>query len=326
MFERIEIRREREALKPTLRLWVAAAFAAVAALAFFTALAAANTTPFAVAAAYGAVDDDDGGGRLAFVKSGDIWTMNTGGHDLRQLTTDPAVDRWPSWSPDGTKIAFTSTRTGHREIWVMDADGTNQHQITNDLQNDGSPNWSADGTELVYQINFENTYVIKLDGTGERLLRNSAITPDASRTNVVALGEESTGGLSTINLDGTNQLFVPNTGGQTAFDPDWSPAGDRLAYLCAITVDPAVSNNVCSIAPDGSGFHLLDGRTDRVDFSPTWSPNGKKVASIGCLDFGTLSQRCEVYTVKQDGTHAKQLTSFGVDGGAGSLDWQSSRN
>jgi len=292
-------------------------------LAVVVVAAAALTIPLAVSAGSSCQGD---GGRLAFAKAGDIWTVNAGGGDLQQLTTDPSGDRWPSWSPDGAKIAFASNRTGNFEIWVMDADGANQHQITHDGQQDGSPNWSADGSQLVYHINFNDSYAISLDGTGERLLRSNAVTPDASPTNVVALGEEATGGLSTINLDGSNPQAVPTTQGQAAFDPDWSPAGDRLAYLCAVTVDTSVGNNVCSIGPDGSGFQLLDGRTDRADFSPTWAPNGKKIAFIGCLNFNTADQRCEIYTMKPDGTQLKQLTSFDVGGGTGNLDWQSNQD
>jgi TolB protein len=47
-----------------------------------------------------------------------------------RLTTNPAKDSYPSWSPDGTKIAFSSDRRGQLDAYVMNADGTNQHRIT----------------------------------------------------------------------------------------------------------------------------------------------------------------------------------------------------
>src|SRR3954470_11002266 len=76
--------------------------------------------------------DGDEGSMLAFSKDGDIWTMSPDGSDLTRLTNDPALDRAPSWSPDGTKIAFASKRTGNFEISVMDANGANQPQVTHD--------------------------------------------------------------------------------------------------------------------------------------------------------------------------------------------------
>lgn len=260
-------------------------------------------------------DDSSDGGMLAFSKDGDIWSMNPDGSDLTRLTTDPALDRFPSWSPDGTKIAFSSKRTGNFEIWVMDANGANQQQITHDApNNDGSPNWTADGSQLVYHLNFNSVYIINSSGSGTtQQLRVNAATPDTSPRNLVAFLDTVDEGLYTMNLAGSGVRFVTGSG----FDPDWSPIGDRIAYLCTT---PS-TNNVCQVRPDGTGQLLLDSSPDRVDFSPTWSPNGKKIAFSGCLNFGTTTQDCEIYTVNTDGTHLKQITTFGIGPGTGGVDW-----
>lgn len=52
----------------------------------------------------------------------DLWVMSPVGGKRVQITSDPAYDDGPSWSPDGTKIAFVSTRSGHFDIWMVDVD------------------------------------------------------------------------------------------------------------------------------------------------------------------------------------------------------------
>ncbi|MFN2280959.1 MAG: TolB family protein, partial [Anaerolineales bacterium] len=61
---------------------------------------------------------------------------------ISQLTSNNGSSSQPAWSPLGSKIAFTSDRTGDPEIWIMDADGSNQVQITDSPGYDGAPIWS----------------------------------------------------------------------------------------------------------------------------------------------------------------------------------------
>ena len=60
---------------------------------------------------------------------------------LLQLTKNEVVDWQPSWSPDGTKIAFSSKRDGNWEIYVMDASGQNQVNLTNNPARDITATW-----------------------------------------------------------------------------------------------------------------------------------------------------------------------------------------
>ena len=70
---------------------------------------------------------------------------------LRRLTNHDAEDMSPSWSPDGTQIAFQSTRDGNSKIYVMDAaDGSNPRPLILERSYDGSPSWSPDGTQIAF--------------------------------------------------------------------------------------------------------------------------------------------------------------------------------
>ena len=85
------------------------------------------------------------GQRIAFSSSRDgnaeIYVMNANGSGQTRLTTHPASDITPAWSPHETKIAFASDRDGNFEIYVMNADGSGQTRLTTHPATDVSPDW-----------------------------------------------------------------------------------------------------------------------------------------------------------------------------------------
>ena len=80
------------------------------------------------------------GTKIAFVSrdqfgNSDIWVAKRDGSDLKRLTTYEGMDDNPAWSPDGSKIAFRSARSGQPQVWIMDADGSNQRNLMGDSYN-----------------------------------------------------------------------------------------------------------------------------------------------------------------------------------------------
>jgi hypothetical protein len=83
----------------------------------------------------------------------DIFVLSADRQQLTRLTHDAAraESLQPSWSPDGTKVAFTSSRDGHaHQIWLVDGDGANARQLTSSVGTKQSPTWSSDGAQLAY--------------------------------------------------------------------------------------------------------------------------------------------------------------------------------
>jgi Tol biopolymer transport system component len=82
----------------------------------------------------------------------DLWLLPSSGGEMTPLTTDPAPDWNPRWSPGGTEIAFYSYRSGNRDIWVMPARGGPARQLTNNPGSDFYPSWSPiDGREILFR-------------------------------------------------------------------------------------------------------------------------------------------------------------------------------
>ena len=82
----------------------------------------------------------------------EIWKMNADGTNPERLTFNTLEERSPSWSPDGTKIAFMCRRSAGTpfEICVMNADGTGREFLTNNNVPDLTVDWSPDGTQIVF--------------------------------------------------------------------------------------------------------------------------------------------------------------------------------
>ena len=86
--------------------------------------------------------------------------MDADGNNLRRLTSHNVSAMLPSWSPDGTQIAFN----GSWNIYVMDADGSNLRQLTSHSPVNGAPSWSPDGTQIVFDSYRDgNTDIYVLD-------------------------------------------------------------------------------------------------------------------------------------------------------------------
>ena len=89
--------------------------------------------------------------------------MNADGSNQVRLTNNSVEDTGPSFSPDGTKIAFRTNRDGNNEIYVMNPDGTNQTRITTNATSDTYPFWGMASTNTIRRAPFDFDGDMKTD-------------------------------------------------------------------------------------------------------------------------------------------------------------------
>ncbi len=99
----------------------------------------------------------------------EIYIMNTDGTNIVNLTNNSVDDKKASWSPNGTKLAYSSLVSGSQEIFTMNPDGTSKTQLTSVGDGYREPEWSPDGTKIAFidTLAPSQTYVMNADGTNK---------------------------------------------------------------------------------------------------------------------------------------------------------------
>jgi WD40-like Beta Propeller Repeat/Divergent InlB B-repeat domain len=256
-------------------------------------------------------------GKLAFFFAREIWVADADGSHATQLTASPGLDRSPSWSPDGTKIAFASERNGPSEIFVMNANGSDQRQVTFNSARDRTNAWTADGKQIVYDKEFTEIYAINADGSGgERKLADGLLPGTSPYGDKVAFSES---GLFSIKLDRSERRQITEFPGD--FSPDWSPGGTDLVFTRPSGDPASPDRDVYRIHANGIGLVRLTTTPDRSEVGPVWSPDGTRIAFLGCPN-PLGSSDCGIYMINRDGSGETQVPGLMASFAEGGLDWQ----
>lgn len=201
----------------------------------------------------------------------------------------PGFVSLPSWSPDGTRIAFDVNsfedphpKGGYFDIYTANADGTDPTRLTFEKV-DHSPVWSPDGSRIAYVHAWDDQqiWVVNADGSGPLQLTASkgpnlfpSWSPDGTRIAFVSLGG-SNSDIYVMNSDGSE---VQRLTDDPAHDdqPAWSPDGRLIAFLREGSGDPGIY----TMAPDGTGVTELLHDPDPANLGFAWSPDGAKMAVV----------------------------------------------
>jgi Tol biopolymer transport system component len=202
------------------------------------------------------------------------------------LTAQTEKSARPSFSPDGTRLAFDRGRTGvPTDVWIADADGGNARPQTSDAAEDNLPSWFPDGDRLAFASNRRGRFEVwslRLSDRAQELLFAPPqdvdwprLSPDGTR---IVYNSRHGGG--TVNL-----WVAALAGGeprQLTFDKElagfasWSPDGRTLA----LEVKRGEDTHVAVLPADGGDLTMITGERGQ-SWPHSWSPDGKWIAFAG---------------------------------------------
>jgi Tol biopolymer transport system component len=247
--------------------------------------------------AAGAADEDGILFSAARAGRGGIVLVRPDGADLVDLTGNEIAYetdiRSYSWSPDGSRIVFSSHRDGpsSTEIYVMNADGSGQRRLTfhsgHDSIFDVQPVWSPDGHTIAFVQDknlSDSIWLMDADGSNQRELANvGAIvrrlmwSPNSTRL-LYDVNNAPPNRIELLDVrTGTRRSLTPP--GRNDFYASWSPDGRSIAVTSNA---PPGANHVDIVNAEDGSRHTL---STVPGTDAAWSPNGAQLAFVGTRGF-----------------------------------------
>jgi tricorn protease len=274
---------------------------------------------------------------IAFVSGGDVWTVPYAGGEARLLVSHPATESRPLWSPDGTRLAFVSNRTGNGDLYVLTLSSGELRRVTFDDVNDQLDGWSRDGRWLYFSStsrdisSMSDVWRVRADGgtpmpvAGDRYASEywSAPAPDGKTIAITARGfpfaqwwrrghshlDESEVWLVREVGPGTSDMprYEPVTaGGAKSGWPMWSSDGATIYFMS----DRSGAENLWARAVSGGEPRMLTRFTDGRVLWPAISADGQAITFE--RDFGVWT-----YDVAAGQANRVNVTLRGVPAGPG---------
>jgi Tol biopolymer transport system component len=201
---------------------------------------------------------------------------------VAQLTVQSGPEHFPSLSPDGRWIVYTSGASGNLDIYLQSVGGQTAINLTGDTDaDDQQPAFSPDGERIVFQSSRDGGGIFVMGRTGESVRRltdagfNPAWSPDGKEvvfgTENVQANPGSRGprsGLWIVDVDtGEKRQIVT----EDSVQPSWSPSGSRIAFWAAR--GPQRQRDILTV-PAAGGEAVLVTDDAALDWNPVWAPDG----------------------------------------------------
>jgi dipeptidyl aminopeptidase/acylaminoacyl peptidase len=224
-----------------------------------------------------------------------IWLVDIATGSTRQLTNGEAADSQPAWAPDGSRLAFISTRDGKPQVYILDLGGGDPRKLTNEERGASSPAWSPDGKRLVYmgdvardshllpsETAWLEAHPKAAEKGGPKLRHISALKYRFDMRGYI----EGNGHLFLVDAEGGEPRQLTD-GPQDDAQPVWSPDGTEIAFLSDRTEDAEThwSTGVWSVnVESGEARRLTSDHLGPFTHGLSWSPDGSMLAYFSAPD------------------------------------------
>jgi TolB protein len=242
-----------------------------------------------------------------FGRGKEVYVFDYDGQNPRPVSRNGSINLSPAWSPDGTRISYTSYRDNNPDLWVTDLRSNRHTKISSFPGINAGAEWSPDGTELALTLSKDSDseiYAISPDGSIlRRITRQFGIdvspsySPDG-KTICFVSSRNGTPQLFLADRDGGNVRRLTHLGGHNVA-PSFSPDGRTVAFAGR----DEGRFDIFVIGVDGGGLKRLT-QTSFDDEDPTWSPDGNYILFTSARD----GQGKQLYLMSADGSHQTRLT------------------
>ncbi len=245
-----------------------------------------------------------------------LWLVDSTGGNARQLTTEgfEEFDEVSPWSPNGTRLLYTSRRTGTRDIWVMPVSGGEPLQLTHDVRDDYAPAWSPDGQWVAFLSDRgrqTDVWLVPSDGGTEVRVTDNADVETALRwrpgTNELkyeVLTQREA--LWAHSLADNSELRLTTDPVRLATSFDVNRDGSKVVF--AVIRGGGVLDLLTAPVAGGAPEPLVSNSSNNTD--PRWSPDGSTVAFTS-----NRTGNDDIFVVDGAGGAPRALTSWSSNEG-----------
>ncbi|MCD4818713.1 MAG: hypothetical protein K8S23_08480 [Candidatus Cloacimonetes bacterium] len=239
--------------------------------------------------------------------------------DPQQLTSGAGWKSNPSWSPDGSKILFTSNRNGNVDIWTIKTNGDSLTEITANITYDDQAEWSFDGSMIAYCSDDDIRIISASGGTAINLTSDSFIngapfwSPNGSE---IVFHSNRNGSfdiwkIPAIGGTAIQLTFLPGN----EFEPSFSPNGSIIAFS-----SNHYGNYDIWYIPSEGGTPVPITSSQEDELEHNFSPDGLQIV----YNYGQNPYR-DIFTSLINGNNPQQITFYSGDDGTGTWSPNSSQ-